>query len=110
MLIPKVKSPEHISQFRPIGLCTVLYKILTKTIVNRLCPLMEKVTRQNQSSFIPGGDITDNIIIAQEVFHSLKRFYGSKYRMVLKIDLEKAYNKIRWDFLHDTLLEIELLV
>lgn len=59
---------------------------------------MCKLTCQNQASFIPGRDITDNIIIAQEVVHSLKGFNGGKYGMVLKIDLEKAYDRLQWYF------------
>lgn len=92
-------NPESITQFRPISLFLVQYKILTKTIVNRLRRLMVKLVRQNQSSFIPGRDIVDNSTVAQEVVHSLKNFKGTKCGMVMKIDLEKAYDRIRWDFL-----------
>lgn len=66
---------------------------------------MTKLTRLTQATFIPGRDINDNIFIA-EVVHSLKQFKSNKCGMVLKIDLEKAYDRIRWDFLWDTLLEV----
>lgn len=69
---------------------------------------MVKLIIPNQSSFIPGRDITDNIIVAQEVVHFLKNFRYSKLGMVLKIDLEKAYDKISWEFLQDTLLEARI--
>lgn len=85
-----------------------MYKILNKTIVNRLRPLMVKLTQQNQIGFIPGRDITDNIMVTQEVVHSLKNFRGNKWEMILKIDLEKAYDRLNWDFLWDMLLIIGL--
>ncbi|KAA3466449.1 reverse transcriptase [Gossypium australe] len=78
VLISEVPNPERINQFRPISLCSVLYKILTKAIVNRLRPLMVKLISQNQSSFILGRDIVNNIIMAQEVVHSLRNFGGNK--------------------------------
>ncbi|KAK5793187.1 hypothetical protein PVK06_034325 [Gossypium arboreum] len=68
--IPKILALERITQFRPISLCSVVYKILTKTIVTRLRPMMMKLISLNQSSFILGRDIVDNIIVAQEVVHS----------------------------------------
>lgn len=104
VLIPKVQNSERITQFRPISLFSVVYKILTKTLVQRLRPLMSKVVSLHQFSFIPGCDISDNIVVAQEVIHSLKHFSGSKRGMVLKIGLEKAYDRISWDFLRDTLV------
>lgn len=104
VLIPKIQNPERVNQFRPISLCSVAYKILTITIVNRLRPFMKKLISQNLSSFIPGRDIAGNIIVAQEVIHSLKGFRSRKKGMVLKIDLVKAYDRISWDFLRDTLL------
>lgn len=61
---------------------------------------------QNQSSLVPGRDIADNIIVVQEVVHSLKGFRGTKTGIVLKIDLEKAYDRISWDFLRDTLTTV----
>ncbi|KAA3466548.1 putative Transposon TX1 [Gossypium australe] len=96
VLLSKIQSPERISQFRPISLCMMIYKIITKILVNKLRPLMVTLTRQNQTSFIPARNITDNIVVAQDVVHS----------MILKIDLEKAYDRVKWDFLEDTLLEI----
>lgn len=105
LLIPNIQSLERIIQFRPISLCSVLYKILTKTIVSRLRPLMVILTSQNQFSFIPSIDIANNIIVA----HSLKNFKGSTSGMILKIDLEKRYDRVRWELLRDTLLITGLL-
>ncbi|KAL4346847.1 hypothetical protein GQ457_17G009160 [Hibiscus cannabinus] len=70
VLLPKVESPENFKQFRPISLCTVMYKIITK-----------------------------------EVIHSMK---GSKTWMAIKVDLEKAYDRLEWSFIEETLQELNL--
>ncbi|CAL1353594.1 unnamed protein product [Linum trigynum] len=108
VLIPKVDHPEMVSQLRPISLNNVCLKAITKAITNRLKPIMRKLVSPRHSSFIPGRQTTDNIIVLQEVLHSLKKKKGKKGGMVLKIDLEKAYDRLRWDFLRDTLMEIGL--
>lgn len=77
-LVPKTERPESFKEFRPISLCTVLYKIITKVVANRLKPLMPEITLPNQSSFVAGRHITDNIIVAKEVFHSMRRKKGKK--------------------------------
>lgn len=62
MLIAKVAKPEKITQFRPISLCNVLFKTITKTMVERLKRLMPQLIGPAQSSFIPGRLSTDNIV------------------------------------------------
>lgn len=107
-LIPKSDNPENIKMFRPISLCNVRYKIVTKIIVARLRPLLDKIISPFQSSFIPGRSTSDNIIITQEVLHTLRSKKGKKGGILLKIDLEKAYDKISWNFLLDTLIFFNL--
>ena len=108
MLIPKLENLETIKQFSPLSLCNVTYKTITKVIVNRLRPLLSNLISPNQSSFIPGKTTTDNIIITQEIIHTLRSKKGKTGGMVLKIDLEKAYDRISWEFIHHTLREFNL--
>jgi len=107
-LIPKVPIPERVQQFRPIGLCNVVYKLITKCIVNRLKRVLPELISPMQSSFIPGRQITDNIVVLQELFHSMRRKSGTKGWMAIKLDLEKAYDRLRWEFIRDTLARMKL--
>lgn len=106
VLIPKVNGTKTVNQFRPISLCNVLYKIVTKTIVIRLRPAMLSSIKQNQSSFIASRNISNNIILAHEDIHTMKTIKSKKGWMVIKVDLEKAFDRIRWDFLRDTLVGV----
>lgn len=102
-LIPKNDNPDNIKLFRPISLCNVAYKIITKILVARIWPLLAKIISPFQSNFIPGRSTNDNIIITQEVLHTLRGKKGKKGGLIFKIDLEKAYDKVSWKFLFDTL-------
>lgn len=96
-------GPENVSHFRPISLYTVPYKELTKVLVNRLNLVMPKLVVKNQTSFVGGPHIMDNMVISQEVIHSMRIKKGCLGWMAIKIDMEKAYDRLRWDFIQDTL-------
>jgi hypothetical protein len=100
--------PEYLHQFRPIGLCNVILKALSKVIVGRLQTLMPNLISEVQSSFVPGRQITDNIIVAQEVIHSMRKMKGKKGFMTIKVDLEKAYDRLSWKFIRETLIDARL--
>lgn len=78
VLIAKVVKPEMITQFRPISLCNVLFKTITKAMVGRLKGVMTKLIGPAQSSFIPGRLSTDNIVVVQEAVHSMRRKKGGR--------------------------------
>ncbi|KAL4314251.1 hypothetical protein AHAS_Ahas15G0066400 [Arachis hypogaea] len=73
VLIPKVDNPSRMKEFRPISLCNVIYKIITKVVVERLRPFLQDIIGPLQGEFIPGRGAPDNIIVAQEVFHFMKK-------------------------------------
>lgn len=77
-LIPKCKDLESMTDFRPINLCNVVYKIISKVLVNRIKPFINSFVRENLSAFVSNRLITDNIIIASDIFHWLNSGNRSK--------------------------------
>uniref|UniRef100_A0A8R7VBS1 Reverse transcriptase domain-containing protein n=1 Tax=Triticum urartu TaxID=4572 RepID=A0A8R7VBS1_TRIUA len=100
VLIPKVKNPQSIKDFRPISLCNVIYKIISKCLVNRLRPHLDGMISPTQSAFIPGRLISDNALIAFECMHSLSTLKDGRGEFcAYKLDLAKAYDRVDWNFL-----------
>ncbi|KAJ9536525.1 LOW QUALITY PROTEIN: hypothetical protein OSB04_un000277 [Centaurea solstitialis] len=97
-LLPKKPNATVVSDFRPIACCSVLYKCISKVIVDRLKPALDGLINKAQSAFIPGRKITDNILMAHELVNGYHLRKGPP-RCAFKIDLRKAYDMISWDFL-----------
>jgi len=107
-LIPKIAHPQQVSQFRPIGLCNVIYKLVTKILVQRLKRILPELISPYQSSFVPRRQISDNIVIMQELLHTMRKKRGKVGLMAIKLDLEKAYDRLNWKFIENTLHDMRL--
>lgn len=95
VLILKGNSPSSIKDYRPISLCNVIYKVISKILANRLCPFLDGIISETQSAFIPGRLITDNAIIAFECFHKIQHSKNKKDNYyTYKLDLAKAYDRV----------------
>lgn len=77
-LISKTERPKNMKEFRPISLCSIVYKLVTKVLANRLKQLMPELILPYQSSFIKGRNITDNIIITRKSFTQCGRRWGKR--------------------------------
>jgi hypothetical protein len=104
VLIPKGTDAESLTDYRPISLCNVAYKIISKCLANLLRPLLEDIVSETQSAFIPGRLITDNAAIAFECFHKIQRSKNPRNNhCAYKLDLSKAYDRVDWGFLEKIL-------
>lgn len=104
VLIPKIPAPEQVGHFRPISLCNFVYRIISKIMANRLKPFIHRIISPQQSAFIPGRLIQDSMVIANEAFHYIRhKNKGNQRLMALKLDLNKAFDRVEWDFLLATL-------
>ncbi|WZZ59796.1 hypothetical protein YC2023_059903 [Brassica napus] len=99
-LIPKKTKPNEMTKFRPISLCNVSYKIISKVLCQRLKKILPQRISETQSAFVAGRQITDNIMIAQEMFHALRTKPGGQVkRIAIKTDMSKTYDRMEWSFI-----------
>lgn len=103
VLIPKGNNVVSVNQYKPISLCNVLYKTISKIFANKLKQILHKLISLWQIAFISGRKIQEDLFLAQEILHAMKNKKGKTSWMALKIDMEKAYDKLEWGFLEKVL-------
>ncbi|KAJ9536728.1 hypothetical protein OSB04_un000113 [Centaurea solstitialis] len=97
-MLPKKPNASSVVDFRPIACCTVLYKCISKIVVERIKPVLSSLVGNYQSAFIPGRRITDNILMAHELVVNYQRESGPP-KCAFKIDIRKAYDMVNWRYL-----------
>ena len=106
-LIPKTKNPQKITEYRPINLCNVIYKLISKVLANGLKKILNVVITEAQSAFVPGRLITNNVMVAFETMHSIsKKRKGKEGLMTIKLDMSKAYDRVEWAYLESMMRKL----
>nr|GFB51005.1 cysteine-rich receptor-like protein kinase [Tanacetum cinerariifolium] len=100
-LIPKIIDANMVKDFRPISLIRSLYKVIAKTLTNRLVNVIGDLVNEVQSAFVAEQRISDGPFILNEVIQWCRK--KKKHTLIFKVDFEKAYDSVRWDFLDDIL-------
>ncbi|XP_010549577.1 PREDICTED: uncharacterized protein LOC104820715 [Tarenaya hassleriana] len=106
-LIPKSRKADQLKDFRPIACCNTIYKIISRILSRRLKLLMDQAITPNQSAFIPGRSITENILLATELISDFSR-RGRPKMGIIKADISKAFDTVQWDFVLTILQAMEI--
>ncbi|GJT77731.1 putative RNA-directed DNA polymerase [Tanacetum coccineum] len=102
-LVPKSQTPKKVLDFRPISCCNVLYKAILKIIANRIKGFLGKLVDECQNAFIPSRQISNNILLTQELMRNYHRERGPN-KVAFKIDIHKVYDSVEWEFMKQCLV------
>lgn len=105
-MVPKVDCPKRVGEFRPITCCNVIYKIITKLMTKRKNEVLPFLISESQTTFVQGRSIMTNILVCQDLVHNYNK-NGEVARCLMKIDLQKAYDTVSWDFFLSVLRAIQ---
>ncbi|XP_058724451.1 uncharacterized protein LOC131595932 [Vicia villosa] len=103
-LIPKSNNPQSLGEFRPICLVGSLYKIIAKILATRIKEVIGSLVSTNQTAFVPGRNMLDGVLLVNEIIDWLRR--KKKSCLLLKVDFEKAYDSVSWNYLRDTMVRM----
>ncbi|KAG7588721.1 Reverse transcriptase domain [Arabidopsis suecica] len=98
ILIPKIPNASALSDFRPISCLNTIYKVIARLLTSRLQKLLSQVISPAQSAFLPGRLLAENVLLATEIVHGYN-WRNIESRGMLKVDLRKAFDSVRWDFI-----------
>ena len=103
-LVPKNNNPQRMTDFKPISLCNVIYKLISKTLANHLKVILSHIISENQSAFMVNRLIIDNVLVAYEIMHFLKHKRGGNDSfMTAKLDMSKAFDRVEWNFIENVM-------
>ena len=103
-LIPKKYNPVSFMDFRPISLCNLVYKLISKIIAVRLKPFLDTHISREQFGFLKNRQIVEPIGITQETLHSVK--IKNTCALILKLDFVKAFDRVNWSYIRLILIQI----
>ncbi|CAN0839533.1 Transposon TX1 uncharacterized 149 kDa protein [Linum grandiflorum] len=107
VLLPKIEEPKGMKDLRPISLCSVLYRLVEKVLANRMRRVMPKLISEEQSAFVAGRSIIDNVTVAFETIHSMKRRQTGKCgEVAVKLDISNAFDRVEWGYLEAVLRKV----